>query len=157
MADSLEGGCTCGAVRYRLRGAPMIVHCCHCTDCQTESGTAFALNAMYESDRVVLTKGAVETIDTPSESGEGQQIVRCPACKVALWSHYGGLYQKAAYVRVGTLDTPAVLPPDIHIFTRSKLPWMVLPEGVPTADAFYRRSEIWSAESLTRREALLAE
>ena len=117
-----EGGCACGAVRYRLNAAPMFVHCCHCTSCQTETGSAFAVNALIEADEVGTTKGAAEPLLTPSESGRGQTIWRCPDCRVALWSNYAGGGGAIRFVRVGTLDTPAALPPDIHIYTRSKLP-----------------------------------
>lgn len=149
-----EGGCDCGAVRYRMTGPPMFVHCCHCRWCQRESGSAFALNAMIEADRVVLLKGAPETVPTPSESGKGQNIVRCPACRIALWSNYAGSGEKVRFVRVGTLDEPDRLPPDIHIFTRSKQPWVVLPPGAAAVPEYYDRAEYWPAASLARRAAL---
>ena len=154
MSDHLEGGCACGSVRYRLAGAPMIVHCCHCTSCQTETGSAFAVNALYEADRVETLSGAAEPVMTPSESRRGQQVWRCPVCRVALWSNYGGARDVVRFVRVGTLDAPDALPPDIHIYTRSKLPWLRLPEGARTVDAYYDSAEIWSAASLERRARL---
>ena len=155
MAElQLDGGCTCGAVRYRLHSAPMFVHCCHCTSCQTETGSAFVINAMIESDRVETLKGVAEPVMTPSESGRGQQIWRCPICHVALWSNYGGAIDVLRFVRVGTLDRPADCPPDIHIYTRSKLPWVTLPGGVPAVDAYYDSAKLWPAESLKRRKAL---
>jgi hypothetical protein len=150
----LEGGCTCGAVRYRMTH-PMIVHCCHCRWCQRESGASFALNAMIESDRVVLLQGAPKLVDTPSLSGKGQKVYRCPTCRIALWSHYAGSGDKVRFVRVGTLDQPDRLPPDIHIFTASKQPWMVLPSDVPAMPEFYDRDALWPPESLARRRALL--
>ena len=153
--DPLEGGCACGQVRYRLGSAPMFVHCCHCTSCQTETGTAFALNALIEPDRVELLAGEPEKVDTPSESGKGQAVFRCPACRIALWSNYGGAGDRVRFVRVGTLDEPGRLPPDIHIFTRSKLPWVRLPDGVPAVPAYYNSAELWPAESLERRNRAL--
>jgi hypothetical protein len=120
---NLDGGCTCGQVRYRLMSAPLVVHCCHCRWCQRETGASFALNAMIEAERVQrLTTGELDTVLTPSESGKGQKIVRCPHCRVALWSHYAGAGDAVCFVRVGTLDEPDRLPPDIHIYTRSKQP-----------------------------------
>lgn len=154
MADGLEGGCACGEVRYRLKGGPMFVHGCHCTSCQTETGSAFVINALIESDRVETIKGAAEPVMTPSESGSGQQIWRCPTCRVALWSNYGGAADLLRFVRVGTLDTPASLPPDIHIYTRSKLPWVRLPEGAAAVEEYYDSKKLWPAESLERRRAL---
>jgi hypothetical protein len=149
----LEGRCTCGQVRYRLRGGPIFVHCCHCSWCQRETGSAFALNAMFETDRVEVVAGKTEVVDTPSKSGKGQKIVRCPACQVAIWSHYAGAGQAVAFVRVGTLEQPERLPPDIHIFTSSKLPWVPLPEGVPAVPEYYPIKEYWPPESLDRLKA----
>jgi len=151
-----EGGCTCRAVRYRMTSRPLFVHCCHCTWCQRETGTAFALNAMIEADRVALLEGEVEVIHTPSLSGKGQKISRCPKCRVALWSNYAGAGDAVRFVRVGTLDEAGRFPPDIHIFTSSKQPWVVLPEGVPAMPEFYRIAERWPKESLERRAALMA-
>ncbi|HEV2747874.1 MAG TPA: GFA family protein [Allosphingosinicella sp.] len=151
---TLAGGCACGQVRYRLASAPMIVHCCHCTACQTETGSAFVLNALIEADRVETVAGAAEPVLTPSESGRGQQVWRCPACRVALWSNYGGTRDIVRFVRVGTLDDPAALPPDIHIYTRSKLPWVRLPEGALAVEAYYDSHEVWPPASLDRRRAL---
>jgi hypothetical protein len=151
----MEGGCACGEVRYRLASAPMFVHCCHCTSCQTETGSAFAVNALIESGRVETLKGAPEPLMTPSESGRGQNVWRCPRCRVALWSNYGGAADRIRFVRVGTLDDPGALPPDVHIFTRSKLPWVRLPEGVPAVEIYYDREQLWPADSLARRAVAL--
>lgn len=150
----LPGGCDCGAVRYQLNAAPMFVHCCHCRWCQRESGSAFALNAMIEADRVVLLSGQPEQVTIPSNSGKGQKFSRCPACRIALWSNYGGAGDAVRFVRVGTLDEPDRLPPDIHIFTSSKQPWVLLPPDVPAVDEYYKASEYWPEESLARRRAL---
>ncbi len=152
-----DGGCDCGAVRYRMLTPPMFVHCCHCRWCQRETGASFALNAIIEADRVELLAGQPETVDTPSESGKGQKIARCPSCRIAVWSNYataGGLIH---FMRVGTLDDPDLLPPDIHIFTASKQPWVVLPEGVPAVDIYYDRDDYWPAESLARRRAAVSQ
>jgi hypothetical protein len=152
---SLEGACTCGAVRYRMTSKPLIVHCCHCRWCQRETGASFALNAMIEADRVILLQGEPEVVDTPSNSGKGQRIARCPKCRIALWSNYAGGGDAVRFVRVGTLDDPDRLPPDIHIFTASKQPWVVLPLNMPAFDEYYESSKCWSADSLERRRLLL--
>ncbi|MEO8309714.1 MAG: GFA family protein [Caldimonas sp.] len=152
----LEGGCTCRAVRYRLASRPLFVHCCHCTWCQRESGSSFALNAMIESERVELLSGAPELVETPSASGAGQRIARCPRCRVAVWSHYAGAGDAVRFVRVGTLDEVGRLPPDIHIFTSSKQPWVVLPPGATAVPEYYDLKTLWPAESLARREAMRA-
>lgn len=157
MTDEEEPGgrCTCGTVRYRLTDSPLFVHCCHCRWCQRETGAAFALNAMIESARVVLVEGEPEIVMTPSQSGKGQKIARCRACRVAVWSHYAGGGDAVRFVRVGTLDDPDRYPPDIHIHTSSKQPWVVLPDGVPAVPEYYRASEYWPAASLARRKALI--
>jgi hypothetical protein len=153
--DTFEGGCDCRALRYRMTSRPLFVHCCHCRWCQRESGASFALNAMIESDRVDLLAGNPQLVHTPSESGLGQQIARCPHCRVAVWSHYAGSGPCVSFVRVGTLDEPDRLPPDVHIFTASKQPWVLLPPGTPAVPEYYDRHALWPADSLARREQLL--
>jgi len=151
---SREGGCACAAVRYQLNREPMFVNCCHCTSCQTQTGSAFVINALIESDQVETLRGSPEPVMTPSESGRGQQIWRCPECKVALWCNYGGSTDILRFVRVGTLDAPGEMPPDIHIYARSKLPWVRLPEDAPAVEEYYDSSQVWPAESLARLKAL---
>lgn len=153
-AYPVEGGCDCGALRYRMETAPMVVHCCHCRWCQRESGAAFALNAMIESDRLSLLGVAPEMVDTPSASGAGQQIARCPQCRIAVWSHYAGAGPVLSFVRVGTLDEPDRLPPDIHIFAASKQPWLQLPADARVFAEYYDRQQQWSAEALQRGKAI---
>jgi hypothetical protein len=152
MSEMFEGGCGCRSVRYRMSRRPMFVHCCHCRWCQRESGSAFALNALVETAALEV-EGQTETVHTPSNSGKGQDVVRCPTCKVALWSHYGGASQ-IAFIRVGALDDPDEFPPDIHIYTSTKQPWVVLPQGARAVPEYYRASEVWPQESLARRKAL---
>lgn len=150
------GGCTCRAVRYRLIADPMFIHCCHCRWCQRETGASFALNALIESDRVQLLGATPQIIDTPSNSGKGQRIWRCPTCHIAVWSNYGGRGDLIRFVRVGTLDEPDRWPPDVHIFTQSKQPWVVLASGVPAFDEYYESAKLWPPASLARRAAALA-
>lgn len=152
----LEGGCDCKRVRYRMQTRPLFVHCCHCRWCQRETGASFALNAMIEMDRVEVLGDAPELVDTPSESGKGQKIARCPTCRLAVWSHYSGAGPAVAFVRVGTLDEPDHCPPDIHIFTRTKQPWVVIPQGHTAVPEYYDLQEHWPPESLERRQALRA-
>ena len=154
---SYEGGCTCRFVRYRMSSKPLFVHCCHCRWCQRETGASFALNALIEADRVQLLQGEVEVVNTPSSSGNGQKISRCPRCRIAVWSNYAGAGESVRFMRVGTLDEPDRLPPDVHIFTESKQPWVVLPPDVPAVAVYYKASELWPKESLERRAALVAQ
>lgn len=156
MTFPLEGGCDCRAIRYRMLTAPMIVHCCHCTWCQRESGASFALNAVIETERVEILAQMPDEVVTPSASGKTQRIYRCPTCKVAVWSHYAGAGDLARFIRVGTLDDPSACPPDVHIFTSTKQPWIVLPPGARAFEVFYELDKTWSAESLERRRAMRA-
>jgi hypothetical protein len=153
MANDLAGGCACGAVRYRLGSAPMFVHCCHCRDCQRQTGSAFVINALIETDRIALLSGDPEPVPVPTDSGRPHSIYRCRACRTALWSDYGGR-PALRFVRVGTLDDPAALTPDVHIYTRSKLPWVELPKTVPAFEAYYDPQALWPAASLARRRAI---
>lgn len=154
------GQCDCGAVRFALLSAPIFTHCCHCSWCQRESGSAFAINAMIETTRLRVEGTIPEIVLTPSASGKGQKIARCPACRVALWSHYATLDTKLAFVRVGTLADPSRLPPDVHIFTSTKQPWVVLPAGAEVYPAFYSaadRVRMFGPARMARREALIEE
>src|SRR5687767_14132698 len=146
----VEGGCTCRTVRYRVLAPPLVVHCCHCTWCQRETGASFALNAMIESDLVLSLGHEPEIINTPTLSARGQSIARRPQCRVAVWSHYSGSGPITKFVRVGTLDTPDLCPPDVHIFVGSKQSWVVLSADTPAFDEYYDRATIWSASSLAR-------
>lgn len=147
-----DGDCTCGHVRYQVTSERMIVHCCHCRGCQKNSGSSFALNALFEADRVELISGQVEQITVPTPSGTGQDIIRCSKCKVAVWSNYnmGGLCERIRFIRVGTLNNPEQMPPDVHIFTTSKQPWVVLPKKDRRVDVDFKFNEVWSPESLER-------
>ncbi len=155
-SPDLSSGCSCGAVRYRLASAPMFVHCCHCTSCQIETGSAFVLNAIIEGDRIEPLGDAPQAVMTPAASGKGQEIMRCPYCRVAVWSYYGSARRRIAFVRVGTLDTPGAVSPDVHIFTRSKLPWVILPEGTPAFDVYYDPKALWPPDAHARRATAMA-
>ena len=154
MEARYEGGCACREVRYRVTSRPMFVHCCHCTWCQRETGSSFALNALWEAGRVEVTHGTPELVDTPSNSGKGQVIARCPKCRIALWSNYGGIGDIVRFIRVGTLDEAWRFPPDLHIFTSTKQPWVVIPPGMRAVPEYYKSAETWPKESLERRARL---
>jgi hypothetical protein len=147
-----EGGCSCGAVRYRLTTDPLFVHCCHCLNCQRQTGSGFVVNVLIEAERVEIVGEAPAAVDVPRDDGSAQEIFRCPDCQVAVYSRYGhpGVY----FIRAGTLDDPASVCPDVHIFARTKLPWVSLPEGVPSFQAYYDTDELWPADSLERVRVL---
>jgi len=147
-----EGGCACGAVRYRLASEPLFVHCCHCLNCQRQTGSAFVVNVLIEADRVELLEGEPEPVAVPRSGGKKQKIWRCAACQTALYSEYTS--PRVRFVRAGTLDDPSSVAPDVHIFTRSKLPWLTLPESVPAFNVYYDTEKLWPEESLARLEAL---
>jgi hypothetical protein len=133
----------------------MFVHCCHCRWCQRETGSAFALNGLLEATELSLLKGQVEVVDTPSNSGRGQRISRCPNCRIALWSNYSGAGEAIHFVRLGTLDDPDAFPPDIHIFTASRQPWVNLAGGAPAVPEYYQWKDYWPSESVERYNAAL--
>ncbi len=155
--NPLEGGCNCGHVRYRLTSQPFIVHCCHCSVCQTQTGSAFVINALYDSKEVELLSGDVTEKMADSPSGKGQQIARCPKCSVAVWSNYymGGIRELIRFIRVGTTDDPSRLPPDVHIFTETKLPWVNLTDEKHVEKIFYDFEATWSDENNARRLTML--
>jgi len=151
---SREGGCSCGAVRYRLASDPLFVHCCHCLNCQRQTGSAFVVNLLIEADRVEMLAGEPQPVDVPRDDGSTQRIYRCTECRVAVFSEYGR--PEVRFVRAGTLDEPASVRPDVHIFTRSKVGWVTLPDSEPAFEVYYNSKELWPAASLERLEALRA-
>jgi hypothetical protein len=154
MSVPLEGGCGCGAVRYRLTSDPLFIHCCHCLNCQRQTGSAFVINLLIEADCVELLAGDPEPVSVPRTGGKKQRIWRCPTCQVAVYSQYTS--PRVRFVRGGTLDDPAAVAPDVHIFTRSKVPWVTLPDGVPAFEVYYDTKKLWPAASLERLEAVMA-
>lgn len=152
MAEKLQGGCFCRKIRYALTKAPMFVQCCHCTDCQRQAGTAFVVNAQIETEAIVATGEAPVPVRMPTDSGRPHDVYRCVSCQTPLWSDYGGR-PALRFLRVGTLDKPALLPPQAHIFTRSKLPWVELPAEM-SYEIYYDMAALWPPESLARRTAL---
>src|SRR5436309_1555741 len=154
MSVPREGGCACGAVRYRLTSDPLFVHCCHCLNCQRQTGSAFVINLLIEADRVELLAGEPQPVDAPRDDGSAQRIFRCPTCQVAVFSEYGRA--DVRFVRAGTLDDPSGIAPDVHIYTRSKLSWIALPDSVPAFEEYYDMKALWPAASLERLEAVLA-
>ena len=149
-----EGGCACGTVRYRLTSEPLFVHCCHCLNCQRQTGGAFVINLLIEADRVEVLTGEPQPVDVPRDDGSAQRIFRCPSCQVAVFSEYG--WPELWFVRGGTLDEPSAVTPDVHIYTRSKVPWVALPDGTPAFDAYYDTRKLWPPASLERLDAILA-
>jgi hypothetical protein len=154
---SLEGGCACGEIRYKLTAAPMIVHACHCRDCQRLSGSAFALNLWIERQFVEASGGEPVAFRVPpGSSGTPHDVFACAKCGTQLWNKYHAAPGDTVLLRAGTLDNPAEIVPDVHIFTRSKLPWFQLPAGARAFDAFYKIDEVWPPQSLVRWRQLTA-
>ena len=150
-SSALEGGCACGEVRYELRGGPMIVHACHCTSCQRRSGSAFAVNAWYEAENVVLKSGALGTVVLhDGESGKPCDSWFCSKCGTGVLVRYHAAPGDCRFVRAGTLDDPSALQPDAHVYARSKQDWSDIPAGARSYEVFYDIKELWPAESLER-------
>ena len=153
MSERREGGCACGAVRYRLASEPMFVHCCHCLNCQRQTGSAFVINLLIETDRVEVLAGDPQPVDVPRDDGSTQRIWRCPTCQVAVFSRYGR--PEVRFVRGGTLDDPREVRPDVHIYTGSKVAWVELPASVPAFEEYYDTKALWPPASLERLRAAL--
>jgi hypothetical protein len=141
-------------VRYRLTSEPLFVHCCHCLNCQRQTGSAFVVNVLIEADRVELLTGAPRPVEVPRDDGSAQRIFRCPTCEVAVYSQY--TRPEVLFVRGGTFDDPSGIAPDVHIYTRSKLPWVSLPDSVPSFDVYYDSKSLWPAASLERLRAVMS-
>jgi hypothetical protein len=131
---------------------PLIVHCCHCLNCQRQTGSAFVINMLIETKRLEVVVGEPNAVDVPRDDGSMQTVWRCPTCQTALFSEYTS--PRIRFVRAGTLDDPSTVAPDVHIFTRSKVPWVSIPDSVPAVEVFYDMKEVWPKQSLERLEAL---
>jgi hypothetical protein len=153
MAGEMAGGCACGDVRYRLDAGPMFVHCCHCLNCQRQTGSAFVINVLIEKQKVQLLSGDPVPVEVPRDDGSVQRVFRCPRCQIAVWSFY--TRPELCFVRAGTLDVPSRVSPDVHIYVRSKLPWVTLPPSVAAFDVYYDTKALWPAESFARLQALM--
>ncbi len=154
MSFPCEGGCSCGELRYRVESEPLFTHCCHCLNCQRQTGSAFVINLLIEADRVKVLTGASEPVQVPRDDGSTQTIYRCPRCQIAAFSRYSR--PDVLFVRGGTLDDPSAVAPDVHIYTRSKLDWVALPESVPAFEEYYDTKAVWPTASLERLAALKA-
>ena len=154
MEITREGGCACGEVRYRLTSDPLFTHCCHCLNCQRQTGSAFVINLLIESDRVELLAGEPQAVEVPRDDGSTQTIYRCPVCQVAVYSEYSR--PEVRFVRSGTLDEPGSVEPDVHIFTRSKLGWVTLPSSAPAFEVYYDTKSLWPPSSLERLAAVMS-
>jgi hypothetical protein len=155
IAVTREGGCACGRVRYRLTDEPLFTHCCHCLNCQRQTGSAFVVNLLIETARVAILASSPQPVDAPRDDGSTQRIYRCPNCQVAVFSEYG--WPELLFVRAGALDAPSSVSPDVHIFTKSKLPWVALPESTPAFEIYYDRRTLWPLRSNERIEAIIAQ
>lgn len=159
MIAGQEGGCDCGKIRYRLHAEPIVVKCCHCRACQRQTGSAFTVNVVIEAEHVELLGDAPEPSNLETLSGHGQQNMRCPSCKVSVWSVFNQAGGKAFFMRGGTLDDTARLEPDLHIYTESKQPWVVIPEGAEVFEAFYTGRDVvrvFGVENAARWKAVLS-
>jgi hypothetical protein len=154
MSVPADGGCSCRETRYRVASEPLFTHCCHCLNCQRQTGSAFVINLLIEADRLEILAGEARPVDVPRDDGSVQRIFRCPICQVAVFSQY--TRPDVQFVRAGTLDDPGAVAPDVHIFTRSKLHWVKLPDSVPAFEVYYDKDVLWPAQSLERFEALKA-
>jgi hypothetical protein len=147
---NLEGGCACGSIRYRLTATPLIVHACHCRDCQRVTGGAFVINVWIERPFVERLSGNPKSFLLAGGSGKDHEVYFCEQCGTYLWSRYQIAPGDALFVRAGTLDEPESVKPDVHIFTRSKLPWLDIPKDVPEFNTIYDIEKVWSADSKER-------
>jgi hypothetical protein len=153
MSIQREGGCACGGVRYRLASEPLFVHCCHCLNCQRQTGSAFVINLLIETEGLEFLAGEPQLVEVPRDDGSTQRIWRCPTCQIAVYSQY--THPGIGFVRGGTLDEPRGVRPDVHIFTRSKVDWVTLPDDVPAFEVYYDTRKLWPPASLERLDAVL--
>ena len=150
----LEGGCQCGAVRYRLSGAPLAVYNCHCKDCQRFSGAGWAMSLPIARERVEHLAGDLDAYDSVSDSGRTVRMFSCSRCHTRVWNEplsSPGLL----VVRAGTLDDMNWAVPIGNIWTESRASWVAIdpslvnfPGQPPDRQPLY---DAWTA--LTQKDA----
>ena len=150
--EVMRGACACGAVKFQLTASPIVVHACHCRDCQRLSGSAFVLNAVIEASNVELLSGEPGSSNLEAATGKAHVVSFCRDCGTYVWSQYLQL-PSMRFVRVGTLDEPDALSPPVHIWTSRKQAWVEIPPGLDVYPEFYSLKELWSDEALQRLKA----
>lgn len=142
----------CNTVRYRLLTSPLFCHACHCLDCQRVSGSAFILSLEIELYNIKIISATLPAF-TKHEPKPGvfEQFAECPKCRVRLWAD-SMVEEAVCDVRVGTLDFPSLMEPDLHIFVESKLDWVRLPDGARTMLKGGNVQQFWPKSSLKRLE-----
>ncbi len=133
MGDTREGGCQCGAVRYRVVGEPVVLAVCHCSECQRQSGSAFGMSLIVPKKSFQILSGETKTFTRKADSGREVECVFCPECGTRVY-HVPGLPGDNLNIKPGTLDDRSWLVPAVHVWTRSKQPWVPIPEGVPCVE-----------------------
>jgi len=153
MTQVLSGKCSCGDVRYEIRGEPLVTQACHCDDCQRTTGSAFVIHIIiYEEDFQIT--GETQMGLGPTGSNAGCELHSCVSCGVIVWVRYRYHKVPVIAVRAGTLTQPQAVEPQAHIFTSRKLPWMRIPTDVPSFTEGVDRSQVWSKESIARYDGL---
>lgn len=144
MKGELYGGCLCGAVRYRLTEQfRMRPYACHCTDCQSRTGSAFSEH-MLVGEGDIHIEGETDIGRFTQPSGALSRIIGCPVCKTRIYAANDERPGMAS-LRCGTLDRSAEIVPAAHIWVRSKQPWIVVPEGATVMEEQPRSNEEWMA------------
>ncbi len=122
------GGCQCGRVRYRLVGEPLFLSVCHCKECQRQSGSAFGMSMLVPEANLTV-EGTLKSFERSSESGRPVRCHFCPECGTRIY-HAISYAAGAVNLKPGTLDDTSWLEPRLQAWTRSKQPWVALPEGL---------------------------
>ena len=150
LTPPFEGGCQCGAVRYRINGAPLTLYTCHCTDCQKQSASAFGMSLQINLDDFEVTQGEPKVFVAIGESGGEKHCHFCSKCGTRLLHAFPD--EGAGSVKAGTLDDARGLRPVGHIWTRSAQAWQdfsaydLVYEKEPV-DGFAALRERWAAQN----------
>lgn len=123
-----QGGCQCGALRYRCQAPPFVAYTCHCLACQHVTASAFATCIQVPAEALVVTEGTPTLGERQADSGNHVTTSFCGRCGSAIFVG-NAARPRLRTIYVGTLDDAASVPVDAHIWTSRRLPWVVLPEG----------------------------
>jgi hypothetical protein len=121
---SFSGGCQCGLVRYSIKSKPIVAYCCHCTDCQQQSSSAFGMSVWFPAQAFTLLSGECLTWKTQGDSGNEKACTFCPECGTRIYHAFPD-QSKTLSLKGGSLDNIRDITPIAHIWTRSAQPWIL--------------------------------
>ena len=146
--EKLKGGCICGQVKYYITEKPLFTQACHCKDCKVLTGSSYVVNSSV-LENTLIVEGEVSSTELKAGSGASYKTYFCTKCGNYVYADYDSAVGRLT-VRTKTLDNSEKFPPQVHIFTKDKDPWLNLSEDVICFKEMYDQKKTWPEESLNK-------